>query len=549
MGNNNLKKKGDLFQKAHDLFYEKGLANGCRQVFLDYIWNVQVMYQAGYSFSVLHTIGYGYIALQQMNLVQYYPPIYWACAVLQIESASIEQETLEEEEEEHETKEKTTNYGALATAISMLQQTGIAIQPPHVNTAQIGFIPDEATNSIVYGLKGVSKLNIETAQTIMDHRPYTSFDDFVTRLVETKQEVVGENGKAQSKSLVSKGQLISLIKAGAFDELEAGTTREALMERYLRQLFKPRTTINDKFIQEVMELGMIDPQFEQELKHHYFKVYLKSLPKYQDESVKAIKWHVISTGSPEQDEYTANYFFTHFADEMEEGRDYQYNENGQLEIALGTKRKGSFEEVSSRFLKPLNDWLKSDDCLARYNEMMYLEHKDKYAAGTKEAWEMEALSVYLDQHEVEAIDHEAHGFVSFHDLPEEAEIVGYNNYKGRQTPKFKLSRLVGCVVDKDKNKHMVSLLTPQGCITLKFHAGNFAHYDKVISVVDPTTGAKTKLEDSWFRKGTLLAVTGFRQGDNFKPRTYADSIVKHSVQRLTFDRQQRLHIQAERTQV
>lgn len=524
------------------------MANGCRQVFLDYVWS-QVELQRNYAFSQLHTYGYSLIAITILNLVQYYPPIYWACAVLQIESASLEQDVLDDEESEVEVKEKTTNYGALATAISMLQQSGIVIEAPNVNTSHIGFTPNEATNSIVYGLKGVSKLNIETAQTIMDHRPYTSFDDFVTRLVETKQEVVGENGKTQSKSLVSKGQLISLIKAGAFDELEAGTTREALMERYLRQLFKPRTTINDKFIQEVMELGMIDPQFEQELKHHYFKVYLKSLPKYQDESVKAIKWHVISTGSPEQDEYTANYFFTHFADEMEEGRDYQYNENGQLEIALGTKRKGSFEEVSSRFLKPLNDWLKSDDCLARYNEMMYLEHKDKYAAGTKEAWEMEALSVYLDQHEVEVIDHEAHGFVSFHDLPEEAEIVGYNNYKGRQTPKFKLSRLVGCVVDKDKNKHMVSLLTPQGCITLKFHAGNFAHYDKVISVVDPTTGAKTKLEDSWFRKGTLLAVTGFRQGDNFKPRTYADSIVKHSVQRLTFDRQQRLHIQAERTQI
>lgn len=491
------------------------------------------------------------ILCQQLQLIHKYPPIYWACAVLQVESGSLDQETLEEDEAE--TNEKTTNYGALATAISMLQQSGIDIQPPHVNSAQIGFTPYESEDgkggSIIYGLKGVSKLNNETAQTIIDHRPYASFNDFVERLVETKQIVVSESGKQQSKSLVSKGQLISLIKAGAFDELVQDMSREELMEAYLRTQFKPRTTINAKFIQEIIELGMIDSRFEQELKHHHFREFVKTLPKQQDETTKSIKWHTINTGDPSFDDYATNYFETHFATDMQEGRDYDYNEVGQLRIALGTKRKGSFEEVVSRFIKPLQEWLKSDDCLARYNEMSYLDFKDKYAAGTKEAWEMEALSVYLDQHEVEVIDHQAHGFVSFNDLPEEPEIVGYNNYKGRQTPKFKLSRIVGCVVDKNKNKHTLSLLTPQGCVTVKFHAGNFAHYDKVISVVDPATGTKTKLEDSWAKKGTLLALTGFRQGDNFKPRTYADSIVKHSVQRLTFDRQQRLHIQAERVHV
>ena len=480
---------------------------------------------------MLHTIGYGYITLQQMNIVQYYPSIYWACAVLQVESGSLEQETLDEEAH----NEKTTNYGALAQAISMLQQSGIQIESPHINKAQIGFIPDETSNSIIYGLKGVSKINNEVAQTIINHRPYASFNDFMERLVETK--------------LMTKGQTISLIKAGAFDELEAGTSREELMERYLRSFFKARTTINDKFVTEVMNLGMIDPAFEQELKHYHFKAYLKTLRKYQDETVKAIKWHVVDTGNMEQDDYTMSYFDTHFAHELEEGRDYRYNEYGQLEVALGTKRKGSFEDIHSRYVQPLMAWLKSDDCLLKYNEELYLEHKDKYAEGTKEAWEMDALSVYLNKHQVEEIDHQAHGFVSFYSLPEEAEIIQYNSYKGRQIPKFKLSRLVGCVVDKDKNKHMVSLLTPEGCITLKFHAGSFAHYDKVISVADTATGTKTKLEDSWFKKGTLLAVTGYRQGDNFRPKTYADSIIKHSVQRLSFDRSGRLYTQAERTQI
>lgn len=41
------KKKGDLYEEAHQLFYEKGLANGCRKVFLDYIWDVQIALQKG----------------------------------------------------------------------------------------------------------------------------------------------------------------------------------------------------------------------------------------------------------------------------------------------------------------------------------------------------------------------------------------------------------------------------------------------------------------------------------------------------------------------
>lgn len=41
------KKLGSLYDQAHDLFYEKGLALGNRRVFLDYIWNVQIAMQRG----------------------------------------------------------------------------------------------------------------------------------------------------------------------------------------------------------------------------------------------------------------------------------------------------------------------------------------------------------------------------------------------------------------------------------------------------------------------------------------------------------------------
>lgn len=41
------KKKPKLLQESMELLYEKGFANGCREVFLEYIWNVQIAMQRG----------------------------------------------------------------------------------------------------------------------------------------------------------------------------------------------------------------------------------------------------------------------------------------------------------------------------------------------------------------------------------------------------------------------------------------------------------------------------------------------------------------------
>ena len=41
------KKRGQLYEQSRQKFYEDGLKNGCRQVFLDYIWNRQIAMQKG----------------------------------------------------------------------------------------------------------------------------------------------------------------------------------------------------------------------------------------------------------------------------------------------------------------------------------------------------------------------------------------------------------------------------------------------------------------------------------------------------------------------
>ena len=491
-------------------------------------------------------MGYSKILVQQLNLIHHYPPIYYNTAVLEVESGALEQEAFDEEDGEgKKKKEKQTNYGAMASAVSALQKRGVKIDTPDINRAKVGFVPDEESNSIVFSMKGISKINIETAKTIMENRPYTSFDDFKKRMVEEKHEVLQANGQTQMKSYVTNQQLIMLIKAGAFDQLDP-LPREQLLEKHLRSTFKPKTQINAKLVQQVLELGLIPPVLQEELKHYNYKEFLKKLPKQADENSKSIKWHTIDTGDEAFNDYATQYFTTHFEVSLVENRDYRYNEAGRLQIALGTKRKRSFEDIHAKATETLMNWLKSGDCLDHLNQILWQEHWNKYAKGTKETWEMEAMCLYYDKHELDVVDLNQYGIVSFDDLSEEPTIVGYNKYGEVSYPKFKTDLIAGTVLDKNNTKHTISLLTPTGVVNIKYQAGQFTHYAKTLSVTDPATEKKTTIEDSWFKKGTLLVVSGYRSGQVFRAKAYKDSMFKHTTMKITEIMNGEMRIQEER---
>ena len=44
------KKKEKLIKESKDLFYKKGLENGCRKIFLDYIWKFEIEPQLGLTY-------------------------------------------------------------------------------------------------------------------------------------------------------------------------------------------------------------------------------------------------------------------------------------------------------------------------------------------------------------------------------------------------------------------------------------------------------------------------------------------------------------------
>jgi DNA polymerase-3 subunit alpha len=263
------KKIGDVYEKAHKLLYEKGQANNASKRLLDYVWDIQIAMQKGYGFSLIHGIEYTYILIQQLNLVYYYPSIFWNTGVLLVESGALEQDAIINESEDEDDveeellqrKEKTTNYGTIAKAIGNMQHHNVSIVLPNINKADLRFKPDIENNEIIFGFKGIMKINNEISKLIMENRPFVNLEDFYQRMVLVKREVITKTGKVQNKSLVSTTQTIMLIKAGAFDTIEQ-QSREVILEGFLRKINPYKQSVNSKTIEKVIQRGIVPLEFK-----------------------------------------------------------------------------------------------------------------------------------------------------------------------------------------------------------------------------------------------------------------------------------------------
>lgn len=519
------KKVGKQIEEAHQLLYNKGKEIGASKTLLDYVWDEQLSMQKGYSFSILHTIGYTWILVQQLNLIHYYPSIYWNTAVLLVESGAVE---LEGENENK--KEKNTNYGIVAKAIGNMQDKEVSITLPDINKAKIGFAPREEDNEIMFGLKGIMTVNNETAKLIIENRPFTSLRDFYKKMVLVKRKVTLSNGKIQNRSLVSEGQVVTLIKAGCFDKVE-NKPRKKILENYLKVTNPSKKKLSTKDIINIIEMGVIPNELKDEVRFFKFREYIKTLTKKKDEETKTIKWHCLKGDTDFVTEHTNKFFMDSFAFEMEEDKDYKYDEEGNMWIALGTVRKGSFEDIYKTKVEKLMSWLNKKECLNKYNEILFNEVKNDKMLGSVSTWEMQSMNFYYHEHELAHINREKYDIINYNDLPKEPKTIGFNIYKGMKYPKFDLKRIAGTVLDRDKNRHVIALLTPDGVVNVKFYSGQFAFYDRQISR-ENEDGTKTTLEDGWFKRGNKLLITGFKRGDQFKPKIYKNSVYQHSVYKI-----------------
>jgi DNA polymerase-3 subunit alpha len=108
----------------------------------------------------------------------------------------------------------------------------------------------------------------------------------------------------------------------------------------------------------------------------------------------------------------------------------------------------------------------------------------------------------------------------FFDLPEDPIVDRVIPIKGKQVPLLKLFRICGTVLDRDKSKKTVTLLTTSGVVTVKIFGAVFSNYDKQISERG-ADGKKHVIRKSEFARGNKIIVCGVRDGDSFRAKKYA----------------------------
>ena len=164
-----------------------------------------------------------------------------------------------------------------------------------------------------------------------------------------------------------------------------------------------------------------------------------------------------------------------------------------------------------------------DSILQGLNEKIFLEDYRKYAKnGNISAWEMETLCFYYHAHELENVNYYKYGFSNFFDLPEEPEVDRQFTKNGKTVNIFKLHKICGTCIAKNKTKSTVTLLTREGVVEVKFRKEYFSLFDKQISERG-ADGVKHVVEKSWFNRGSMIVVQGIRSGDNFVAKKYNSS--------------------------
>ena len=492
-----------LTQEYYENMKEKNLSNNL----CNYVWNVLVATSRGYGFNASHTLAYSLVGLQEMNLAYRWPTIFWNCACLITDSGGAEDEEEEEivdiyepedfteyeyeDAEDRKTKKKkrrSNNYDKIATAIGKMRAEGINVTPPDINTSQYTFYPDAEGNRILFGLRGLLNVGDEVISETIQNRPYTSPRDFIQKV----------NPK--------KTSMISLIKAGAFDSM---MDRKLCMAWYIWEICDKKQRLTLQNMPSLMKYDLVPSDTEDFIlarRVYEFNRYLKAITKTDTTARK--------------DHYTLDIRAVNFLQELSLEKLIIVDDNTGLWYANCKEWDKTYQKQMDVF----RNWLSAnkDEILKQLNVLIFKEEWDKYATGNISAWEMEAMCFYYHKHELAHLNQDKYGFADFFELPEDP-IVDKNFYKGGKEIKiFKLYKICGTCIAKDKAKGTVTLLTPTGVVTVKFRKEYFSMFDKQISE-RKEDGTKKVMEKSWFNRGSMIVAQGIRSGDQFVAKKYASS--------------------------
>ena len=514
------KKSPKDYQILTEEFYKTIEEKGINKQFATYVWEVLIAMSRGYGFNQSHTLAYSLVALQEMNLAFKFPITYWNCACLISDAGGNEEDEVESEEEENfisceeeyyddienfdleddddnddddeieedeeqktsskkKKKTKAVNYGKIASAIGKITSTGVKIISPNINSSNFTFTPDIDNNAIRYGLSGITRIGNDLIKTIIENRPYKSLEDFL------------------NKVKVNKPQMINLIKSGAFDIFGE---RIELMKKYIYSVSDTKKRITLQNMKMLIDFDLIPDKYDLQKRVFNFNKYLKKINANNKKEYLLL------------DNISFNFYSENF--DMDKLYSSDVAESG---FYITTN---NWENIYQSQMDIVRPYIKNNnsELLEKVNDKIVSDMWNKYCLGSISKWEMDSLSCYINEHELKPVLNEYYDFSNFQDLSEEPELDRSIPIKGKFIPIYKLHRIAGTVLDRDKSKKLVTLLTTTGVVTVKVY-GVFQEYDRQISERG-ADGKKHIIEKSAFSRGNKIIVTGIRSGDSFLAKTY-----------------------------
>ena len=459
--------------------HEKVLAQASSPQLGKYVWKYGLGPQMGYSFSIIHALAYSFVGMQTLYLATHFNPIYWNCACLVVNSGSLDVAQTGKENE-------PTDYAKIAKAIGNIQSAGIKVDLADINQSQFGFTPDPITNRILFGLKGLLNVGDDFVNQIIENRPYVSPKDFYNRVKPKRQA------------------MISLIKGGAFDSM---MERRDCMIWYIWETCDRKARLTLLNMPTLIKFDMLPqemPEQKTAFRIYEFNKYLKALCK--DKS-KSLTHYILDTRAIE------------FLTEM------NYDNNIEMineELMIDEK---VWDKIYQKWMDVFRVWVKKDHdtILQELNSKIFYEDWNKYIKKNNySAWEMEVLCFYYHAHELRDANFHKYGIQNFFNLPPQP-IVDYTyQIKDKTIEIYQLTKICGTCIAKNKNKSIVSLLTPHGVVEVKFNKEHFSMFDKQISQRQ-ANGKKKVMERSFFQRGSMLMITGIRRDDMFICKKYKNT--------------------------
>jgi len=490
------KKSPEALAETEKMLYEKGYACGRSKAFLDYLWNVQIEMSKSYAFDFSHSHEYSTECLQELNMYWKYPKVFWNAAVVITQAQT---------QDERENTANAIDYGKIAKSIYKARENKIYVDPPSVQNSDLTFAVNTKNETILYGLSAIAGINADIANQIISNRPYTSFKDFYTK-------------NSYDGSLITNSKFVTLIKAGCFDEFEPN--RIKVMKQYVVLSTPVKSELTMQNLPEIMRIGAKLPK---ELTVPYnFRKYVTSKqflygnhPQFRS---KKLYW---------LDDKALRYFNANCRNELQEGVDWFE----QDDITLVVDK--AIEKLFKPVMDALKEYINKPEFIKEYNKCVYrAKYEDMIEVEDVNKWGFEACAYYpYGGHELANLDLDRYNISRFEELPEEPVFIE-KSYGKRSWKQYNISAICGTCLARNDNNHLVSILTPDNeVVNIKFNGGTYAHYKAQISELGQDS-KKIVCDKSWFERGSLVIVAGYRKGDDFVAKKYKSSVFNHQVQKI-----------------